>query len=628
MHSESTMTRKQKNALFLGAVGVVYGDIGTSPLYAIKECFHGAHGLHISHANILGILSLIFWAITLVVSLKYLVFIMRADNRGEGGILAMMALALRKVTHQPRLHYAVILMAIIGAALFYGDSVITPAISVLSAVEGLEVIAPSLHKVVIPVTIGILVALFMIQRNGTSRIGKLFAPVMVLWFSVLGLLGLFNIVQMPEVLLAVNPMYAIEVFQNNHWQAFTVLGSVVLALTGAEALYADMGHFGKAPIREAWFTFVKPALLLNYFGQGALLLRDPAAVDNPFFLLAPSWALIPLVLLATCAAVIASQAVISGAYSVSQQAVQLGFLPRLKVIHTSIVEKGQIYIPSINWGLLMTVILLVVFFRTSSNLAAAYGIAVTGTMVMSTILAWVVLCKGRSKRYLWTGTALAFAALIADLAFFGANALKIADGGWFPLLMGLVIFILLTTWKRGRAILMDRLQSDAMPLDLFIDGIGDDYPIRVPGTAIFLTSHIEGVPHALLHNLKHNKVLHERVVLLTVSTQDVPYVPDSERIEIFDLSKNFFRMYIKYGFKDDPDVPEVLEMCTRFGVDYNPMDTSFFLSRETLIASPEPGMAIWREKLFVAMSKNAQRAGDFFKIPTNRVVELGTQVRL
>lgn len=628
MDKTATLTRKQKNALFLGAVGVVYGDIGTSPLYAIKECFHGAHGLHISHANILGILSLIFWAITLVVSLKYLVFIMRADNRGEGGILSMMALALRKVAHQPRLHYAVILMAIIGAALFYGDSVITPAISVLSAVEGLEVIAPSLHKVVIPVTIGILVALFMIQRNGTSRIGKLFAPVMVLWFSVLGLLGLVNIVQMPEVLLAVNPMYAIEVFQNNHWQAFTVLGSVVLALTGAEALYADMGHFGKTPIREAWFTFVKPALLLNYFGQGALLLRDPAAVDNPFFLLAPSWALIPLVLLATCAAVIASQAVISGAYSVSQQAVQLGFLPRLKVIHTSIVEKGQIYIPSINWGLLMTVILLVVFFKTSSNLAAAYGIAVTGTMVMSTILAWVVLCKGKSKRYLWVGTTLTLAALIADLAFFGANALKIADGGWFPLLMGLVIFTLLTTWKRGRAILMERLKSDAMPLDLFIDGIGDDYPIRVPGTAIFLTSHIEGVPHALLHNLKHNKVLHERVVLLTVSTQDVPYVPDSERIEIFDLSKNFFRMYIKYGFKDDPDVPEVLEMCTRFGVDYNPMDTSFFLSRETLIASPEPGMAIWREKLFVAMSKNAQRAGDFFKIPTNRVVELGTQVRL
>lgn len=628
MDNASTMTRKQKNALFLGAIGVVYGDIGTSPLYAIKECFHGEHGLHISHGNILGILSLIFWAITLIVSLKYLLFVMRADNRGEGGILALMALALRQVADKPKLYFGVTMMAIIGAALFYGDSVITPAISVLSAVEGLGVVAPGLNRFVIPITISVLIGLFMLQRSGTSKVGKLFAPVMVVWFVVLGVLGLINILNVPGVLHAINPRYALDLFENNGWHGFTVLGSVVLALTGAEALYADMGHFGKRPIRHAWFSLVKPALLLNYFGQGALLLSNPDAVENPFFLLAPSWALMPMVILATLATVIASQAVISGAYSISQQAVQLGFSPRLKVLHTSILEKGQIYIPSINWGLLISVILLVLFFKSSSALAAAYGIAVTGTMVITTVLAWMVLCRRDRKRYLIIGSVLTVIALVIDIAFFSANALKIADGGWFPLLMGAIIFTMLTTWKRGRAILMERLQSDAMPIDLFVGGIGDDYPIRVPGTAIFLTSSAEGVPHALLHNLKHNKVLHERVVLLTVKTEDVPYVPASERVEIFDLSKNFFRMHVKYGFKDDPDVPEVLENCTRFGLDYNPMDTSFFLSRETLIASSVPGMAIWREKLFVAMSKNAQRAGDFFKIPTNRVVELGTQIQL
>lgn len=620
--------KTQKAGLVLGAIGVVYGDIGTSPLYAIKECFHGAHGLQLTHSNVLGILSLVFWAITLIVSVKYLIFIMRADNRGEGGILSLMALALRSVADRPLLKMGVTLAAIIGAALFYGDSVITPAISVLSAVEGLEVLAPGLHSYVIPIALGVLIALFVIQRRGTAKVGKLFGPVMVLWFSVLALLGLSQILEAPEVLAAINPLHAWDVLVHNDWRGFTVLGSVVLVLTGAEALYADMGHFGKTPIRQAWFAFVKPALLLNYFGQGALLLHSPEAVENPFFLLAPGWAVGPLIILATFAAVIASQAVISGAYSLSQQAVQLGFCPRLRVIHTSVKEKGQIYIPAINWALLATVLLLVVSFGSSTRLAAAYGIAVTGTMIVSTLLAWLVLVNRSRKRYLVIGSIMVGSAFIADIAFFGANLLKVLDGGWFPLLLGVVIFTLLTTWKRGRQILMQRLQTDAMPFDLFVDGIGDDYPIRVPGTAVFLTSSAEGVPHALLHNLKHNKVLHERVILLTVQTVDVPYVADSERIEIFDLSKNFFRMRVKYGFKDEPDVPQVLEMCQRYGLEYDEMDTSFFLSRETLIASSVPGMALWREKIFVAMSKNAQRAGEFFKIPTNRVVELGTQIEL
>ena len=623
---EQGSSHKRMAGLCMGALGVVYGDIGTSPLYSVQECFK-----HISVTNpinVLGIMSLIFWSLTAVVSLKYVVFVMRADNKGEGGVLALMALALRALGDAGNLRRVVILAAIFGAALFYGDSVITPAISVISAIEGMEVINKDLSHYVVILTIVVLIGLFVIQRSGTAKVGKLFGPIMVLWFIVIGVMGLRQILRAPQVLRALNPWYGLHMFIQHPALTFIVLGSVVLAVTGGEALYADMGHFGSKPIRAAWFALVKPALVLNYFGQGALLLSDPTAIDNPFYKMVDKDYVIYLLILATAATVIASQAVISGAYSMSQQAVQLGFSPRMKVMHTSAAERGQIYMPAINWILAVSVILLVIGFKSSDALAAAYGIAVTGTMAITTVLAWVVMWHRWRRSYAYIGSLLAVLALVVDLTFFSSNMLKIASGGWFPLLMALAIFILLTTWKRGREVLMERLQADAMPLDLFIDGIGEDYPIRVPGTAVFMTSNGDGVPHALLHNLKHNKVLHERVVLLTVITEDIPYVTDTDNVEIIDLSKNFFRMTIKYGFKDEPEVPAVLEHCQRYGLGFDLMDTSFFLSRETLVAAAVPGMAVWREKIFVAMSKNAQRATEFFKIPTNRVVELGSQVEL
>ena len=614
-------------ALMLGAVGVVYGDIGTSPLYTVREVFGGHHALAFTPENVYGLLSVIFWALVVVVTLKYVVLIMRADNRGEGGILALTALVSRGTESQARLRWWLVGLGIFGSAMFFGDAMITPAISVLSAVEGLEVITPLLHPFIVPVTLMILIGLFWIQKRGTGSVGALFGPVCALWFVVLAVLGIAQIVENPAVLKALSPHYAFAFVSDNPTAAFLALGAVVLAVTGTEALYADMGHFGASPIRRAWLLFVMPALVLNYFGQGALLLANPAAIKNPFYLLAPQWGLLPLVMLATCATVIASQAVISGAFSLTRQAIQMGYCPRIKILHTSHQEIGQIYVPFINWTLLIAVILLVLGFRSSSNLAGAYGIAVTLAMLIDSLLIYFVM----RRIWQWSKTvALAIAVPLAliDFAFLASNALKIPDGGWFPLLIGGVVFTLLTTWKRGRQVLMKRLADDSMPLDLFIESIGASPPPRVAGTAVFMTSTPGRVPHALLHNLKHNKVLHERVVFLTVHTRDIPVVPAAERVAITELGASFWQINASFGFKEDPDVPELLDACGRCGFGFDMMDTSFFVSRETLIATVTPGMALWRERLFVSMSRNAVKATDFFRIPTNRVVELGTQVEL
>lgn len=625
--TEHSNTKSTTAALTLGALGVVFGDIGTSPLYALKECFHASHGIAITPANVLGILSLIFWSITAVVSLKYIAFIMRADNNGEGGIMALLALTLRSEDRRPNRRRALIVIGLFGAALFFGDGIITPAISVLSAVEGLKVAAPGLEPFVIPITITVLITLFLIQRHGTGSMGRLFGPVMVLWFSTLALLGVYNITRYPHVLESVNPLWAIQFVIEHQFIAFVTLGAVVLTITGGEALYADMGHFGRRPIRLAWFYAVFPALLLNYCGQGALLLSDPTAVENPFYRLAPQWGLIPLVMLATLAAVIASQAVISGVFSITRQAVQLGYLPRLDIQHTSTREIGQIYIPAVNWALLGSIILLVLTFRSSSNLASAYGIAVTLTMICDTVLAVVVV------RHLWhwhplaaAGVAVPF--LLVDFAFFGATSLKILQGGWFPLLIGLLVFIVMSTWKQGRQLLFQRLANETMPLGLFVNSIGGGSVQVVPGTAVFMTGSHQYVPHAMLHNMKHNKVLHERNVLLTLVTRDIPFVDEKDRLAITQVSHNFYLIYGYYGFKEQPDVPALLAECAGKGLDFDMMDTSFFLSRERIIASVAPGMSLWREKLFVAMSRNAAAATDFFQIPANRVVELGTQVEI
>jgi KUP system potassium uptake protein len=618
--------RKPLAPLIVGAIGVVFGDIGTSPLYTLRACFTGAHGLPLTEENVYGILSVVFWAITIIVSLKYVTLIMRADNNGEGGIMALTALVSRGLTERSG-RWWLIGLGIFGAAMFYGDGMITPAISVLSAVEGLEVMAPALKPFVIPVTLAVLIGLFSIQRNGTASMGVLFGPVVCLWFAVLALLGAMQIARDPAVLAALNPAYAFGFLTGNPLAAFLALGAVVLAVTGTEALYADMGHFGASPIRRAWFFFVLPALVLNYFGQGALIIHDPAAIKNPFYLLAPGWALLPLVVLATCATVIASQAVISGAFSLTRQAIQMGYCPRLTITHTSDRQIGQIYIPFINWTLMCAVMLLVVGFQSSSNLAAAYGIAVTMALTIDSLLIYVVL----TRLWHWNrlgALAIVVPLLVIDLLFLSSNALKIPQGGWFPIAMGIVVFTLLTTWKRGRAILMDRLAQETMPVDLFISSIAASPPLRVPGTAVFLTSTEGRVPHALLHNLKHNKVLHERVVLLTLKTRDIPVVPLAKRLRIVELDCNFRQIEAFYGFMEDQDIPALLEECGRCGVPFDMMDTSFFASRETLIASVAPGMAIWREKLFVSMSKNATKATEYFKIPTNRVVELGTQVEL
>ena len=615
-------------ALALAALGVVYGDIGTSPLYTMKEVFAvSPHPVPLTHDNVFGILSLIVWALILIVSVKYVAFIMRADNRGEGGIMALLALASRNLAGDARKQSLILMVGILGACMFYADGMITPAISVLSAVEGLEVAAPGLHTLIVPITLLVIFVLFWVQSKGTALVGAFFGPVMLLWFGTLAVLGVANIVHEPRVLNALNPYYAMLFFATSPWVAFVALGSVVLAVTGAEALYADMGHFGRKPIRLAWFGFVLPALIINYFGQGALILHDPAAIKNPFYLLAPAWMLYPLIVLATLSTVIASQAVISGAYSVSRQALQLGFLPRMRILHTSEKQEGQIYMPRVNWILMVCVMLLVVGFGSSGDLAAAYGIAVTGDMVITTLLASVVFHVIWGWSRLRTGLLVALF-LTIDLAFFGANVLKIPDGGWVPLLIGSVIFTLMTTWKAGRKLQFTRLRNEAMALGPFIESMSRHAPMRVPGNAIFMTPNPNGVPHAMLHNLKHNKVLHEKVVLLTVKIEDFPSVAPEERIEVEKLLYEFYRVTVRYGFKEDPDLPRALEQCAGHGLELEPMDTSFFIGKETLIATRNSDMAYWREKLFVGLFRNAESVTAHFKLPPNRVVELGAQLTL
>jgi KUP system potassium uptake protein len=619
------MDRRRLTGLALLALGVVYGDIGTSPLYSMRECFEGPHAVPPTHANVLGVLSLIFWALVIVVTVKYHVYVLRADNDGEGGILALMAL-VRPVV-KGRGQWILISLGLFGAALLYGDGIITPAISVLSAVEGLEVATAVFQPYVVPITIVILIGLFLIQRRGTGGVGAVFGPVMLVWFSTLAVMGISGIVRDPRVLAAVNPLYAVRFFQANGLHGFLVLGSVFLVATGGEALYADMGHFGELPIQIDWFSMVAPSLVLNYFGQGALLIHSPEAAKNPFYHLAPDWALYPLVVLSTMATVIASQAIISGSFSLTRQAVQLGYLPRTEIVHTSSSEVGQIYIPSVNWLLMAATIVLVISFRSSSNLAAAYGIAVTTTMLITTLLAFFVAYR-RWKWPLWAAAAVTALFLFVDLSFFGANMVKVLQGGWFPLAVGALVYLLMSTWSRGRDVLAKRLQKDSFPFAQFVAGVRPDSPPRVSGTAIFMARDSEATPAALLHNLKHNKVLHEQVVLLTVVTEQIPQVPKERRVELFDMTKGFYKVIAHYGFMQYPGVPDVLDSLRAQGLDLDLMRTSFFLSRETLIPSKRPGMALWREKLFALMSRNALRPTDFFRIPANRVVELGMQVKL
>ncbi|WP_448204650.1 potassium transporter Kup [Azospirillum sp. sgz302134] len=617
---------KRLAPLLLAALGVVYGDIGTSPLYTLRECF-GHVGLRLTEGNVLGILSLVFWALILVVTIKYVTFVMRADNRGEGGILALMTLALRKSSPSAYPRGLLLVFGMFGASLFFGDSLVTPAISVLSAVEGLKVVAPALEAWVIPLTVAILIGLFLVQRAGTAKVGRLFGPVMLLWFATLGILGLVHIVQGPGVLRALSPAWALSFAAENGWLAFVALGSVVLAVTGGEALYVDMGHLGRFPIRVAWLGFVLPSLLLNYMGQGALLLRDPSALENPFFHLAPGWGQIPLLLLATMATVIASQAVISGAYSISRQAIQLGLIPRVPIRHTSEEEIGQIYVPKINWTLCVLVISLVLGFESSSNLAAAYGIAVTGEMSITAILFYVV------ARTLWRWSRPAAGLLTAlflsvDLAFFSANLLKVPQGGWFPLLAAAALFTLMWTWRRGRQVVAARLAEQGMSVDLFLSRLAHKQPHRVPGTAIFLTGNTEVVPHALLHNLKHNHVLHERVIFLTAVNEEVPRVHEDRRLEIHTLGHGFWRVILHFGFMETPHVPAALELMRRHGFTLDMASTSFFVGRETIVPSVRPDLKPWQERLFIVMASNAASASDFFCVPPNRVVELGTQIEV
>jgi len=601
---------KQWAVLCLGALGVVYGDIGTSPLYAMKEVFAGNHPIALNEFNVLGSLSLFFWALLIIVSIKYVIFIMRADNRGEGGIMAMIALALHDTRPEQRSHKAILVLGVLGAAMFYGDGMVTPAISVLSAVEGLAVAAPSLHYFVLPLALLVLLILFYVQHHGTALVGQAFGPVMLVWFSVLALMGLGQILENPHVLLAIHPAHALEFMVQNRAMALVAMGNVVLAVTGAEALYADMGHFGRKPIQRAWFAFVLPALLINYFGQGALLLSHPDAASNPFYLMAPLWALYPLLALATLSTVIASQAVISGAFSVTRQAMQLGFLPRMEVMHTSEREQGQIYLPAINWGLMLAVMVLVLGFRSSNNLAAAYGIAVTGDMVITSLLATVV--AARVWGWGWLRAVLLFSCFLAvELTFLAANILKIPDGGWFPLVAGVTIFVLMTTWKQGRTLLHRRLAGERMELLPFIESLAADMPTRVPGTAIFLNADPVSVPHALLHNLMHNKILHERVVVVSVQFFDVPYVPDIDRVEVRALNENFWQVIVHYGFKDEANLPLALSLCANAGLVLEPLETSYFIGRETLIPRFGSGMGVWREKLFIAMFRNAGSVTSF-----------------
>jgi KUP system potassium uptake protein len=613
--------------LSLTALGIVYGDIGTSPLYAMRECFHGPHAIAPTPDNVFGVLSLIFWALILIISVKYCIFVLRADNHGEGGILALTALATPIKILSKSERWVLVVLGIFGAALLYGDGIITPAISVLGAIEGLNVATPLFAPYVVPVTIAIIVGLFLIQSRGTAKVGRLFGPIMLVWFLIISLLGVMQIMRHPSVIGAFNPIHGFNFFLRNGWHGFLVLGTVFLVVTGGEALYADMGHFGKRPIRIVWYAVVLPALLLNYLGQGALLIETPGASENPFYRLAPEWALYPLIVLATCAAIIASQALISGAYSLTMQAIQLGFMPRLKIEHTSSTEMGQIYIPALNWALMIGCIVIVVGFGSSSNLAAAYGVAVTATMVITTILLGVV-ARDKWGWGLPLSLSLSGFFLIIDLAFFGANVIKIPAGGWFPLVVGSLIFLVMTTWKKGRRILAARLLSRAHPIEDFLRDIAGHPPTRVPGTAVFMNGTASGTPPALMHNLEHNKVLHERVVLLTVKTKQAPYVEPQERVTVESLGHEFYRMIINYGFMEDPDIPKVLKNLEETAPTFDSMNTTYFLGRETVIAGKHPGMMIWREKLFALMSRNASSATAYFCLPPNRVVELGSQIEI
>jgi KUP system potassium uptake protein len=628
---EENPTGRRLAVLTVTALGVVYGDIGTSPLYALRECFKPEYGIAATPENVYGVLSLIVWALTLVVSVKYIVYVMRADNHGEGGILAMLALIIEKSTARAHRRAVLIALGLVGAALLYGDGVITPAISVLGAMEGLNVVSTNFAHLVVPATLVVLVGLFLFQKLGTARVGATFGPIMVVWFVTIAALGMSEIVRTPRILLAINPLYGFRFFAERGSAAFVLLGAVVLAVTGAEALYADMGHFGKKPIRLAWFGLVFPCLLLNYFGQGALVLRDPAAVTNPFYQLAPRVMLYPLIGVATVAAVIASQALISGAFSLTQQCVQLGYSPRVTIIHTSAREAGQIYIPEVNGALMISCLLVVVGFGSSSALGAAYGIAVTGTMAITTVL-FVVVAATRWHWPRWRALSLAGAFLTVDLAFLASNALKITHGGWVPLAIAIVLFTLMTTWKRGRQILRERLTEISMPLDTFLTSIGKGTIPRVPGTAVFMTSDSGGAPVVLLHHLKHNKVLHENVILLSVQTTGIPEVKNTDRLTMDRLDHGFVRVVVRYGFMESPDVKEVMELLRRQGVRSRPLETSYYLGREQLIPQNKAWkrggltMNIWRKKLFAVMARNGRSAAEFFQLPPNRVVELGTQI--
>ncbi len=618
---------KKLGALTVAAIGVVFGDIGTSPLYALKESFNPELGIPLNEATVLGILSLMFWSLMTLVTVKYLMFMMRADNKGEGGILALTALAQRCYLSGSRGRWMVTALGIFGASMFYGDGIITPAMSVLSAVEGLKVVSPELEKYILPISIGILIGLFAIQRHGTAAIGKLFGPTMVLWFGVLAVLGFVQIVKNPHVLAAINPRYSFEFLFEQKMAGFLTLGAVVLCVTGGEALYADMGHFGPSPIRRAWFWLVWPALLINYFGQGALLLANADAVKNPFYLMVPSEALLPMIALSAAATVIASQAVISGAFSLTKQAVQLGYLPRFAILHTSEKEAGQIYVPFINWALLLSIIILVLGFKTSDNLAGAYGIAVTITMLIDTLLLYVVMTR------IWRWNVAFSFALVAiivgnDVMFIAACMPKILDGGWFPMIIGVTMFTVMSTWRHGREILKKRMSEGAMPLKSFVESMAMSDTPKVPGTGIFLSAQSKGVPSSLLHNLKHNKVLHGRVVILTIIIENIPRVPREDYVWIDNLGHGFYRITAHYGFMEQPDIPATLADCKLQHMEFDMMETSFFINRESLIVSPGGEMAIWREHLFVWMSHLAGKASEYFRIPTNRVVELGTQVEI
>jgi KUP system potassium uptake protein len=630
MMANGSHQQHSRAALTLLALGVVFGDIGTSPLYAVKETFAPDHGIPLVTENILGGLSAIFWSLMAVVSLKYVTLVMRADNRGEGGIMALLALALTSVKERPHWQTPLMLVGIFGASLFYGDAVLTPAISVLSAVEGLEVGTSAFKPYVLPISLGFLAALFLLQRRGTAVVGSLFGPICVVWFLALGAGGIWNIVKYPVVLQALNPYHALHFITAHGFASFVVLGSVLLVVTGAEALYADMGHFGKGAVRLAWFGLVAPALVLNYFGQGALLIADPKAIENPFYLAFPSWALYPMVALATAATVIASQAMISGAYSVTQQAIQLGYLPRMNILHTSAQTFGQIYIPAVNWILLVAVVAAVIGFGSSSKLAAAYGVAVIGTMLATSFLTFFVIHFGWGYPLVLCLFSTGFFLLI-DATFFSAAMFKVFEGGWFPLALGTLVLIVMTTWRRGREILFARLRASTVPLGPFLESLFRDPPQRVPGTAVFLTATADLAPHALLHNLYHNKVLHERVVFLTVQVKDVPWVPLEERVKLEPLGNECYRVTLDFGFMNRPDVWQSLsELCPAHGLAFDLMQTSFFLSRQIVvpIEGIEGGMALWRERLFATMTRNSGSAIEYFNIPTNRVIELGTQVEI